>query len=100
MKYFVQGKEVNKEEFDIKFEEELEKYKPLSEYWPAKEDVRNHLKERRCFEFPNERYFVACEEEILEISYIVEQAEFDTLDCDAIPIAVALWNKGYRKVKK
>lgn len=100
MKYFVQGREVSKEEFDIKFEKALDAYKPPSEDWPAKEEVKNYLKERRCFEFPDARYFVACEEEILEISYIVEEAEFDTLDCDAIPIAVALWNEGYRKVEK
>ena len=100
MKYFIQGGEVNKEEFDIEFDKDLEKYKPLSKYWPAKENVRDVLKEQRCFDFPNGRYFIACEEEILEISYIVEEAEFDTLDCDAIPIAVALWNAGYRKVEK
>lgn len=100
MKYFIQGREVNKEEFNIKFEKALETYKPISEFWPAKENVIGDLKEKRCFEFPDGRYFVACEEEILEISYIVEEAEFDTLDGDAIPIAVALWNEGYRKVEK
>lgn len=100
MKYFIRGREVSEDEFDIEFDKELEKYKPLSEYWPAKEDVKDKLKEQRYFDFPKGRYFVACEEEILEISYIVEEAEFDTLDCDAIPIAVALWNEGYRKVEK
>lgn len=110
MKYFIQGKEVTKEEFDIEFDKELEIYKPITIYWPqTKEEVRDRLKKDRYFDFPNStkchgsptyNHFVAVEEEILEISYIVEEAEFDALDGDALPIAVAVWNEGYRKVEK
>ena len=80
MKYFVRGREVSKGEFDIAFDKELEKYKPLSECWPTKESVRDKLKEERCFAFPKGGCFIACEEEILDMVEIIEQAEYDVLD--------------------
>jgi hypothetical protein len=98
MRYFIQGKEVNKEKFDIEFDKELEKYEPISEYWPAKEDVRDKLKEQRYFEFPKGwKYFLAVEDEIYEMMGIIAEAEFDSEDNDAIVIALALYNKGYKK---
>lgn len=110
MRYFIQGKEVTKEEFDIEFEKELEIYEPNTKYWPqTKEEVRDRLKKDRYFDFldstkrhgwPSYNRFVAVEEEILEMSYIVEKNKSDTLSDDAVPIAAALWNKGYRKVEK
>ena len=103
MKYFVQGKKVNKEEFDREFEKELENYKPISEYGPqTKEEVYKKLKEERELSFivnGSWKYFTAIEEEICDMAQVVEEAEFDALDGDSIAIAVALHNAGYRKVK-
>lgn len=103
MKYFVQGTEVNKEEFDSKFEKELENYNPISEYWPqTKEEVYKKLKEEREFSFivnGRWKYFVAVEEEIYDMAQVVAEAEFDALDGDSVAIAVALYNTGYKKVK-
>ena len=103
MKYFVQGTEVSKEEFDIKFEKELENYKPISEYWPqTKEEVYEKLKQEREFSFMIRgawKYFVAVEEEIYDMAQVIEEAEFDAFDGDSIAIAVALYNTGYKKVK-
>ena len=100
MKYFIQGKEVNKEEFDKNFEKALETYKPYSEFWPAKEEVRNHLKEQRYFKFPKGwKYFLAVEEEIYEMMGIIDESKYDPEDSDSLAIALALWNNGYRKTK-
>lgn len=103
MKYFVQGKDVNKEEFDIAFEKALESYKPISEYCPqTKEEMYEKLKQEREISFMVKgrwKYFVAIEEEICDMAQVVEAAEFDALDGDSVAIAVAFYNAGYRKVK-
>lgn len=103
MKYFVQGIEVDKEEFNSKFEKALESYKPASEHWPqTKEEVYEKLKQEREFSFMIRgawKYFVAVEEEIYAMALVIEEAEFDALDGDSVAIAVALYNAGYRKVK-
>lgn len=102
MKYFVQGIEVNKEEFDSKFEKELENYKPISEYeFQTKEEVYKKLKEEREFSFivnGRWKYFVAVEEEIYDMAQVVAEAGFD-VGGDPVAIAVAFYNAGYRKVK-
>lgn len=112
MKYFIQGKEVDKETFDIEFQKELETYKPLSEYWPKKEDVKDTLAKRREFNFPicDKRYrnrsviiseinFIACEDDVWEMSNIIMDNEYDCGDGDSLAIAVALFEAGYGKVK-
>ena len=102
MRYFIQGKEVNKEEFDRELEKELENYKPISELWPTKAQMYKKLKEQRKLSFMvNGRWkdFAAVEEEIYDMAQVIEEAEFDTFYGDAIPIAVALYNAGYGKVK-
>lgn len=103
MKYFVQGKEVNKEEFYSDFEKALERYKPISEYWPqTKEEVYKTLKEEREFSFSikgNWKCFVAIEEEICSMVQIINEIEYDACDNNSVAIAVALYNAGYGKVK-
>ena len=103
MKYFVQGIEVNKEEFNSKFEKALESYKPAFEHCPqTKEEVYEKLKQEREFSFMVGgvwKYFVAIEEEIYDMALVVEETEFDAFNGDSIAIAVAFYNSGYRKVK-
>lgn len=111
MKYFINNKEVSKKEFEIEFQKRVKTYIPYSEYWPKKEDLRKDLQERREMWFPtydkrykdklviiDKDYFMACEEEILEIADLVEQNEYDPEDNDSLRIAIALWNAGYRKI--
>ncbi len=104
MKYFIQEQEVNKKEFDQKFEEALLKYKPLSEFFPQNEDeVREALTKARQFSFyiGNKcKTFVAIEEEICEMAQIIALTEFDSKISNAIPSALALYDEGYRKQNK
>ena len=108
--YKINGKDVSKEQFEIEFQKRVETYIPYSEYWPKKEDLRKNLQERREIWFPtydkrykdrlviiDKDYFMACEEEILEIANLVEENEYDPEDNDSLRIAIALWNAGYRK---
>lgn len=103
MKYFIQEQEVNKKRFDQEFEEALLKYKPLSEFFPQNEnEVREALTRARQFPFFNgnkRKIFVAIEEEIYEMAQIIALAEFDSKISNAIPTALALYDKGYRKTK-
>lgn len=111
MVYKINRKDVTEEEFEIEFQKRLETYIPYSEYWPKKEDLRKNLQERKEMWFPtydkrykdklviiDKDYFMACEEEILEIANIVEENEYDPEDNDSLRIATALYNAGYRKL--
>ena len=110
MIYKINGKDVSKEQFEIEFQKRVETYIPYSEYWPKKEDLRKVLQERKEVWFPtydkryknklvivDEDYFMACEEEILEIANLVGVNQADPLYNDALKIAIAVWNAGYRK---
>lgn len=110
MVYKINGKEVSEEQFEIEFQKRVETYIPYSEYWPKKEDLRKDLQERKEVWFPtydkryknklvivDKDYFMACEEEILEIANLVEENQADPLYNDALKIAIAIWNAGYRK---
>lgn len=110
LKYFIDGEEKTKEEFQVELEKQINDYIPYSEYWPKKEDIKDRLKEKREFRFPvydkrykdrlvltNRIHFQACEEEILEMSEIIATNEYDACDDDCLQIAVALYNAGYRK---
>ena len=110
MIYTINGKLVNKEEFEIELQKRIDEYIPYSEYYPPKEKIREQLAEHRSIGFNvyDKRYkdklvikdrdiFTAVEEEINEIENIVLENEFDPCDDDSLKIAVALYNAGYRK---
>lgn len=112
MVYKINGKNVTKEQFEIEFQKRIDTYIPYSKYWPKKEDLRKDLQEHKEIWFPtydkrykdklviiDKDYFMACEEEILEIANLVEDNESDPLDDDSFRIAVALYNAGYRKTE-
>ena len=110
MKYSINRKIVDKEEFEIELQKRIDKYIPYNEYYPPKEKIREQLAEQRSFKFNvyDKRYkdrliikdydiFTAVEEEIVEIENIVIENEFDPYDDDSLRISVALYNAGYRK---
>lgn len=110
MIYTINGKLVNKEEFEVELQKRIDEYIPYSEYYPPKEKIREQLAEHRSIGFNvyDKKYkdrlvikdrdiFTAVEEEIDEIENIVLENEFDPCDDDSLRIAVALYNAGYRK---
>ena len=110
MIYSINGKLVNKEDFEVELQKRIDEYIPYSEYYPPKEKLREQLAEHRSLGFNvyDKRYkdrlviinrdiFTAVEEEIVEIENIVIENEFDPCDDDSLKIAVALYNAGYRK---
>lgn len=110
MIYSINGKLVNKEDFEVELQKRIDEYIPYSEYYPPKEKLREQLAEHRSLGFNvyDKRYkdrlviinrdiFTAVEEEIVEIENIVIENEFDPCDDDSLRIAVALYNAGYRK---
>lgn len=111
MKYFINNKEESKEEFEIELEKQINDYIPFSQYWPSNDKIKDVLKEKREFTFPiydkrfkdrlvtiDRIYFLACEEEILEMSKIIANNEYDAYDNDSLQIAIALYDAGYRKI--
>lgn len=114
MRYFIDNIEVKEEEFNNRLQEEIDNYIPYSQYYPEKDKVKDILKSKRTFRFPiyDKRYknrllvinrfitFTACEEEILEMEQIIIDNEYDPEDRDALNIAVALYNAGYRRVNR
>lgn len=103
MKYFINGKETDKENFDEEFEKKLVYYKQISEYWPEKDKIKDHLLEKGQFGFyiKNGKYviFAAVEDEVAKMAEIIAQNEFDAYDDDSFTIAMALYKAGCRFVK-
>ena len=60
------------------------------------DDYNKGLKNRLIIKY--EICFIACEEEILEMSDIIAENEYDAYDEDSLQIAIALYNAGYRRV--
>lgn len=112
MIYTINDKPVTKEQFEIELEKRIIEYKPYSEYWPSQENIKGQLRERRIFPFPiyDKRYgndnlkikdyaiFKAVEEEIIELEKLILDNEYDVYDDDALQIAVAIYDAGYRKI--
>lgn len=110
MIYKINNKRVTEEEFETELQKRIDDYVPYSQYYPKKEDIRKILIKDRQFIFnkydkrynkkliiTNQDVFIAVEKEILEISGIVEENEYDALDDDALRIAISLYENGYRK---
>lgn len=99
MKYFINGRETNKENFDEEFEKKLADYEPLSVCWPEKDKVKDQLLEKGQFRFYiNYKYivFTAVEDEVAKMAEIIAQNEYDACDDDSFAIAMALYKAGCR----
>lgn len=111
MVYKINGKEVTEREFNNAFEKEVQNYIPYDEqYWPKREELKSKLEEEKEIWLPiydkrfkdkkviiDKNYYLACEETILELATLIEENQVDPLYNDALKIATAVWNAGYRK---
>lgn len=96
MRYFIDGIETDKENFDEEFEKKLADY-------PEQDSIKKQLSERGQFRFYGKgkgMTFVAVEDEVAKMAEIIAQNEFDAYDDDSFVIAMALYKAGCRFVKE
>ncbi len=113
MIYLINHEKVSAKEFKKELDERIKTYIPYSEYYPHKDEVREELYKEGKFVFftYDKRYkdmlipikrdeFIVTNQKILDIAEIVEANEYDSEDDDALSIAKALYDAGYRKSKE
>lgn len=109
MRYFINGKEFSEEEFYKQFDNAVSTYVPYTSCYPKKEELATRLKEDREVKIPIykennilKRFdnYMAIEEELFDIAKIIQENEADPEYYDAVSIAIALWNAGYRKMEQ